>query len=505
MTDSSGDRNPVELLAEEFIARKRRGEKPTLSEYTDKYPDLADEIREVFPALLMMEDLGDSFQGSTGPHFGGGLTVSQFGDYRILREVGRGGMGVVFEAEQLSLGRRVALKLLPPHALKDEQQVRRFEREARAAARLHHTNIVPVFGVGRHEGMHYYVMQFIQGLGLDGVIQELRRLRKGQNSPSPPQDGPQDGRLAVQQAAQSLLTGIFQPEIPSGDSENEAMPPQGTASVSDSTVPRLPEGSDLSNVSGSDKRFCRSVARIGVQVAEALEHAHSQGILHRDIKPSNLLMDTKGTVWVTDFGLAKTGEEDALTDTGDVVGTVRYMAPERFRTAGDARSDVYSLGLTLYELLAFRPAFNQRDRPQLIQEVLHAEPPSLRGINRAVPRDLVTIIHKAIAKEPHQRYARAADLAADLQRFLDDRPIQARPIGNLEVMLKWVKRRPAVASPAGSGASGDACRTGCVWLAIRGSPQGEKQRLGAGRSQGCGSRVEGCSPPKGETACRSRS
>ena len=179
---------------------------------------------------------------------------------------------------------------------------------------------------------------------------------------------------------------------------------------------------------------------------ELLEHAHSQGILHRDIKPSNLLMDVKGTVWVTDFGLAKAGEEEALTETGDIVGTLRYMAPERFRTPGDARSDVYSLGLTLYEMLALRPAFNQRDRPQLMEEVLNAEPPNLRDLNRAVPRDLVTIIHKAIARDPRQRYARAVDLAADLQRFLEDRPILARPVNTLEVLLKWVKRRPAVAA-----------------------------------------------------------
>ena len=186
MNDSSGDRNPVELLAEEFIARKRRGEKPTLFEYTDKYPDLAADIRDLVPALLMMEDLGEITPDRTGPYIGGGLTVRQLGDYRILREVGRGGMGVVFEAEQLSLGRRVALKVLPPHILKDDQQMRRFEREARAAARLHHTNIVPVFGVGSHEGTHFYVMQFIQGLGLDGVLQELRLLRAGKAKPSAP-------------------------------------------------------------------------------------------------------------------------------------------------------------------------------------------------------------------------------------------------------------------------------------------------------------------------------
>jgi eukaryotic-like serine/threonine-protein kinase len=444
MTDSSDDRNPVERLAEEFIARTRRGERPTLAEYTTRYPELASEIRELFPALLVMEDLGNSPQSTTGPHFAGGLSVSQLGDYRILREVGRGGMGVVFEAEQLSLGRRVALKVLPPHALKSEQQVRRFEREARSAARLHHTNIVPVFGVGRHEDTHFYVMQFIQGLGIDCVIRELRHLRKSRaKQPAPQDEAPAGG--AAGQLAQSLITGIFQAECPSSEAQGEEAHPQGSETP-DPTMPRLPEGTDLSGSSGHDRRYWRSVTRIGIQVAAALDHAHSQGVLHRDIKPSNLLMDTKGTVWVTDFGLAKTGEEDALTSTGDVVGTIRYIAPERFQTPGDVRSDVYSLGLTLYELLALRPAFPQRDRPQLIEQVLHAEPPALRSLNKWVPRDLETIVHKAIAKDPRARYARAADLEADLQRFLDDRPILARPIGSLEVLLKWVKRRPGVAA-----------------------------------------------------------
>ena len=187
------------------------------------------------------------------------------------------------------------------------------------------------------------------------------------------------------------------------------------------------------------------MARIGVQVAQALEYAHGEGILHRDIKPSNLLMDVKGTVWVTDFGLAKGGEDKALTHTGDIVGTIRYMAPERFEGQSDARSDVYSLGLTLYELLALRPAFQERDRPKLIQQVLNEEPPRLRKLNRAVPRDLETIVQKAIAKEPERRYKRAADLAADLQRFLEDRPIQARRVQAPERCWRWCRRNPILA------------------------------------------------------------
>src|SRR6516165_3050697 len=216
MPDSSDERNPVELLAEDFMARKRRGEKPTLSEYTAQHPDLADDIRELFPALLMMEDLGDSSLAATGPHqIGAGAAPERIGDYRILREVGRGGMGVVYEAEQESLGRRVALKVLPPHVLNDSQQVRRFEREARAAAKLHHTNIVPVFGVGSDQGMHYYVMQFIQGLGLDEVLEELKRFRQSRERQRPVNGSPPVAnapgsenapRSPVSEIAQSLAT-----------------------------------------------------------------------------------------------------------------------------------------------------------------------------------------------------------------------------------------------------------------------------------------------------------
>jgi WD40 repeat protein/serine/threonine protein kinase/Flp pilus assembly protein TadD len=465
MSHSSGDRDPVEVLAEDFIARKRRGEKPTLSEYTEKYPELAADIRDLFPALLMMEDLGESSLAATGPHLPKTPALRQLGEYRILREVGRGGMGVVYEAEQQSLGRRVALKVLPPHALNDPQHVQRFEREARAAARLHHTNIVPVFGLGHQDGTHFYVMQFIQGLGLDGVMKELRDLRAAKTRQPTSVAAPHSGHLVgaacaqghtsngrLRQVAHSLMTGSFHlSEVPFG--ADDAAPSTVTGGASESVVPRLPDGSDLSSVSGADTRYCRSVARIGVQVAEALEYAHNQGVFHRDIKPSNLLMDMKGTVWVTDFGLAKAGDGEDLTQTGDIVGTVRYMAPERFQGRSDGRSDVYSLGLTLYELLALRPAFDQRDRAKLVEQVLHEEPPRLRKLNRAVPRDLETVVQKAMAREPEGRYARAADLAADLKRFLDDRPIQARRINGLERTWRWCRRKPALAFAVGLAAA----------------------------------------------------
>ncbi len=377
MSASSDQRNPVELLAEEFLDRKRRGEHPTLGEYLERHPELADEIRDLFPALLMMEDLGDSSGATTGSLAVAdgaaiGTRLQRLGDYRILREIGRGGMGVVYEAEQESLGRRVALKVLSAGALLDPKQVRRFEREAKAAARLHHTNIVPVFGVGRQDGHHYFVMQFIAGWGSTWCS----TICGGCAAPKP-EAAPAAGRAAASRAtdlsaadvARSLMTGPFAALGPPGDgSVTEAVDDAAPAPASTANGPPgdaesssviLPGSSELSASSDPDRQFYRSVARIGIQVAEALEYANRQGILHRDVKPRNLLLDNRGNVWVADFGLAKTAEADDLTHTGDILGTIRYMAPERFSGHCDARSDVYSLGLTLYELVALRPALRR--------------------------------------------------------------------------------------------------------------------------------------------------
>lgn len=437
MSSSASNSAVVLELAEEFLQRYRDGQRPSLKEYIDRRPDLAAEIREVFPAMALMENvaIADSSDARHDPIPAGPLT--QLGDYRILREVGRGGMGVVYEAEQVSLGRHVALKVLPNKTLLDARHKRRFEREAKAAAKLHHTNIVPVFGVGEHEGLPYYVMQFIQGLGLNTVLEELRQLKNAKSTSS---------AEAVSAVAQSLLTGRFAGsatvDMPPSDSSNS----KPTARSSSSAV--------LPGQSGADKSskpltYWQSVAHIGVQVANALEHAHQQGILHRDIKPSNLLLDARGVVWVADFGLAKVDDQDNLTNTGDILGTLRYMPPEAFEGHADCRSDVYALGLTLYEMLAYSPAFAEKDRHKLIKQVTTTEPERLNRVNRAIPRDLVTILHKAIDREPSHRYPTAAELEADLRRFLDDEPIHARRIGVAERLGRWCRRNPLVASLTG--------------------------------------------------------
>lgn len=459
MNADSDARDPVEELAEDFLLRQRRGETPTLEDYVRRHPELADDIRELFPALVMIENLGGSSLAATGAHETaepGQAKLERIGDYRIVREVGRGGMGVVYEAEQESLGRWVALKVLPAHALLDANHVRRFEREAKAAAKLHHTNIVPVFGVGHDGDTHYYVMQFIRGQGLDDVLEDLRHLR-AQASHTDSNEAaraetaaPSPRPLAAADLAESLLTGTFRAgrlTTGEGGPEDEALAASASVNgTSDSSINRLPDHSDLSSVSESGQRYWHGVARIGVQVADALDYAHGQGILHRDIKPSNLLLDMKGTVWVTDFGLAKAGDAEDLTHTGDIIGTIRYMAPERFQGRSDARSEVYALGLTLFELCCLRPAFPEKDRPKLMQQVMNADAPLLRKLNSSVPRDLETIIHKAISREPAQRYGSAAALGDDLKRFLEDRPILARRASLRERSWRWCRRNPLVAA-----------------------------------------------------------
>jgi eukaryotic-like serine/threonine-protein kinase len=473
-------------LAEEFLERYRKGERPPLLEYAEKYPELADEIREVFPAMAMMEKIALADESLAGDPTGAvepvkAPALDQLGDYRILREIGRGGMGVVYEAEQVSLGRHVALKLLPPQMLRDSRQKHRFEREARSAARLHHTNIVPVFGVGAHEETPYYVMQFIQGQGLDEVLAELRQMQAGKPAETPEATCTKNGvpgrDISAVDIARSLLTGGFHSSGPSkagaqghdddltvDESPNvlhtptsskdlqtpvanpaSSSPPSG--SLSSSSVSLLGTGSGSAGRGGKGKKaaYWQGVARIGAQVADALEYAHKQGIVHRDIKPSNLLLDARGTVWVTDFGLAKVNDQHNLTHTGDILGTLRYMPPEAFEGKTDHRGDVYSLGLTLYELLALRPAFGEKDRGRLVHQVTTEEPDRLGKLNSEIPRDLETIVHKAIERDPSHRYATAGELTADLQRFLDDEPIQARRLSQTERLGRWSRRHKAVA------------------------------------------------------------
>ena len=428
MANSSDNRDPLDRMAEEFVARYRAGERPSLTEYTKRMPDRAEEVRELFPALVDLEQLKPPEDEPTGDDVPpiGPADPEQIGDFRILRRIGVGGMGVVYEAIQESLGRHVALKLLPHEVLANPKRLERFRREARSAARLHHTNIVPVFGTGLADGRHYYAMQFIAGHPLDAVIDEVRRQRDVPARLPPAQE-------AVTMVATALMTGTFArpPVAASAGASSDS----GEFKVSDPPTPppAEPPPSLSGSLSDDGRAYWVAVARVGVQVADALAYAHAEGVLHRDIKPANLLLDLKGTVWVTDFGLAKAKESADLTQEGEIVGTLRYMAPERFDGAGDHRADIYALGLTLYEMLTLRPAFDAENRPRLIEQVVEANPPRPRSINPAVPLDLETVVLKASAREPSER------------RGIRDIFITGHSLGNLSNLSK--DGHPDVALP----------------------------------------------------------
>lgn len=441
-------------LAEEFVGRLRRGERPTIAEYVARVPQLAEDIVELFPALLIMENAGPSSAGNLDSRpYEIGIAPTHLGDYRIIREVGRGGMGIVYEAEQMALSRHVALKILPDRAAHSPRNLVRFRREARSAGRLHHTNIVPVFDIGCESGVHYYAMQFIQGDSLDKVIRELAQQLQMHSAATrqeigAPCDPPRD-ELSTQ-IAQTLLSGELEsadnePLVNSKASPDPASSP-GVRSASDIASGSIAGFAPFVRRSFEPQPFFRNTARIGMQAADALAYAHSQRILHRDIKPSNLLLDVQGNVWMTDFGLAK-DEDEQLTNTGDVVGTLRYLAPERFTRAADARSDIFSLGVTLYELITLQSGrfLEQRSSTTPVQAHGLIRP---RKIDPRIPKDLETIILKAVSREPDLRYPHAAEMADDLRRYLSDRPIRARRATWVEQFWLWCRRNPSLAGTA---------------------------------------------------------
>jgi serine/threonine protein kinase/uncharacterized membrane protein len=475
MRETREDRDPLELLAAEFIDRQRNGLLPSVSEYAEKYPELADEIRELFPTIVAMERLKTHKEQTSGVRMAlGALKLERLGDFRILGEIGRGGMGIVYEAFQESLGRHVAVKVLPRQLLLHATQLQRFQREAQTAARLHHTNIVPVFGVGEQDGFHYIVMQLIRGVGLDMVLAALRGEPTGE-SPLPcdaPAAISSRNSSEVTSIARMLLEGQFDEthaaeavafEEPAW-AQSLGTPPRGILrsgrpidTPTEDFVGVQEGGTETPRKAPTDMppssapaparmgpAYWRNVAAIGLQAAEALHHAHVHHTLHRDIKPANLLLDRQGMVWITDFGLAKAMEQDHVTQTGGLVGTLRYMAPEQFSGQIDARSDLYSLGLTLYELLTLRPGFEDSSRSGLIGQITHGEPVRPRKINPQIPRDLETITLKAIARDPAHRYQSAGELARDLQCYLEDRPIQARRVSAAERLWRWARRNRVV-------------------------------------------------------------
>jgi serine/threonine protein kinase len=395
----AGGRDTLEVVASEFAARVRRGERPSIELYAQRHPEIADALRSLLPMVASLEEWKVQREADVLRHaIPEEFTPERLGPYAIRRELGRGGMGIVYEAVEDGTGRRVALKLLPwRFAAAFPRWGERFRREAVTIGRLRHRNIVPVHHFGESEGYYFYSMQLVAGVDLRWVIARLR----------------QEGAVVYAEELRRRGEGVE-----SGG-----------------------QGADDPSPFRSGRRLERDswmgFAKIAVQAAQALAHAHKHGVMHNDVKPGNLLLDSEGHVFVTDFGVAPTGEgpygDERLT------ATLRYMAPERLSGRCDARSDVYSLGATLYELTTRRPVCDAAGGAPLVEQLSHAEPPPPRQIVPDMPRPLEAIILRAIAGNPDQRYPSADALLADLLRFLAGQPVQAPLRHRRWFGLSWLR------------------------------------------------------------------
>jgi eukaryotic-like serine/threonine-protein kinase len=388
---SEADADDPRLLGavQEYMAAVEAGRRPDIAELISRHRDIGEELLACIQGLAFVQSAAAQINPAPPA---ASIPAQPLGDFKLIREIGRGGMGIVYEAVQLSLGRPVAVKVLPLAAALDPNHLQRFKNEAQAAAQLHHTNIVPVYAVGCERSVHFYAMQLIDGLGLNDVIENLRAGKDGDDS-SPSQ----------------TLSALRQ---------------------------------------GKRTEYFRAIARLGLQAAEALHYAHQAGVVHRDIKPANLMIDRRGNLWITDFGLAQFYNDTNLTRTGDMLGTLRYMSPEQASgraTVLDQRTDVYSLGMTLYELLTLECALTGQTRQELLYQIGLAEPRLARSIDKTIPPEWQTILTKATAKEPSERYANAQAMADDLRRYLSDQPILARPPSTFNRLAKWTRRHRSLA------------------------------------------------------------
>jgi eukaryotic-like serine/threonine-protein kinase len=446
-SDPTDGEDPRLLAAvQEYMAASEAGKKPNRQEFLSRFPDIRDDLSACLQGLAFVNSAADQING---PQMPAGADVADsgldadvtgakpLGDFKLLREIGRGGMGVVYEAMQLSLGRRVAVKVLSFAAALDPRHLQRFRNEAQAAAQLHHTNIVPVYAVGCERSVHFYAMQLIEGQSLADVIRELRKT---------------SGRVPAGRDASAKapdMDASWHPSTPA----NATIPRIGNGRIT--TKDRLASlaqshPADSLSTLRAEKRstYFQAVARLGLQAAEALDYAHKMGVVHRDIKPANLLLDGRGNLWITDFGLAQFYADAGLTQTGDVLGTFRYMSPEQASGRAvvlDQRTDIYSLGVTLYELLTLERALPGTTREQLLHEIGSVEPRSPRSIDGTIPQELETVLFKSISKDPADRYPTAKAFAEDLGRFLHDEPILARPPSLWDKTVKWNRRHKSLA------------------------------------------------------------
>ncbi|MEZ6117531.1 MAG: serine/threonine-protein kinase [Pirellulaceae bacterium] len=389
-------------IADRFSDELAAGQQPDIDAYVQAHPHVAAPLRQLLHAIVALAASQTSAAESGLPQPLDLLSVSNrtLGDFRIGEEIGRGGMGVVYRAHQVSLDRDVALKVFPFASVMDEKHLVRFRNEARAAGTLNHPHIVPIYASGVERGIHYFAMQLIEGQSLDKLIASIY-------SSAPPRTAGND----VDTAKNALATTV--------------------------------ESVRKTSSSANRINFAKW-ARVGHHVATALAHAHERGVVHRDIKPGNILIDRQGEVWVTDFGLAHLEHDLPVTQSGDLLGTLRYMSPEQAQGSShvDGRTDIYSLGATLYEMVTGQPAVIAKTRPAMLAAVIEHSPVRPKQICPTLPTELETIILKAMEKSPEDRYQSAADMAEDLRRFQADLPILAKPASRPERLRKWIRRHP---------------------------------------------------------------
>lgn len=397
-----GSCEKLDVLVTLFTHDLRAGLDPSIEAYAQKHKDLAEEIREIFPLVETLERCRERKESDGLRYrFPQEFRIEQLGEYRIVRELGRGGMGIVFEAFEPGMQRPVAIKLLPWRFLEDRpKRAEQLRNEAATIARLRHRNIVPIYTFGQHDGYWYYVMQYVSGVSLGWV---LRRLREP------------EGRVTADEIHRIARSGSFATRV---------------------LVEPVVETADRVIARDSWTAF----SKMGVQVAQALAYAHREGALHNDIKPDNLLLDTVGRIFVTDFGVGLHWKDDNTANEDHPVGTLRYMAPERLNGETTIATDVYAMGVTLYELVTGVPPYDHQDRRILMDQIDAAKPQTPRERIPRLPASLEAIIMRAMAKSPKDRYASANDLAADLLRFLRGQPIETARSSLWSRIMRWNNR-----------------------------------------------------------------
>ena len=419
-------------LFEAWRQRVEGGPAEPFDELVRAHPELRSELESLRRVELALDDFQPQLppsliQGTPSgsrPRRRGGLAPGdELGDFRIVRKLGQGGMGIVFEAEQISLHRRVALKILPAQLTLNPQALERFQREAEITGRLKHRGIVSIYQVGEQDGIHFIVMELVEGASLDRVIDRMRgesfdSVRKLRVADMIPADGPDEAP-------------ITRPRTPV---------PSGTEHGS---------GKRKASSSASNKNYIESAVQLICQVADALQHAHLATVVHRDIKPSNILVRRDGTPVLTDFGLARETGLPGITVTGEFAGTANYVSPEQAmsgRVPVDWRSDIFSLGATLYELVTLHVAFEGDSLPDILGRIQTKPPIPPQRLNAALAPGLVTILEKSLEKDPDRRYQTAAEFAADLRAFIEGRPLIALRTGTVVRTLRWAKREPLKAA-----------------------------------------------------------